>query len=118
MTVTGNTLRLMPVLSFALFIAYFSILPSAAMPDLNLWDKLQHFGAYLVFVLLTYPLTLKRHHLHLAVIAICAYGGLLEIAQAYSPGRYASILDFLANSLGAIFGLLLLRLCPPIKQLG
>ena len=111
MTVTGNTLRLMPVLSFALFIAYFSIVPSAAMPDLNLWDKLQHFGAYLVFVLLTYPLTL-------AVIAICAYGGLLEIAQAYSPGRYASILDFLANSLGAIFGLLLLRLCPPIKQLG
>ena len=42
MTVTGNTLRLMPVLSFALFIAYFSIVPSAAMPDLNLWDKLQH----------------------------------------------------------------------------
>ncbi|MBU0539737.1 MAG: VanZ family protein [Gammaproteobacteria bacterium] len=105
-----NSLRALPLLGYAVFIGYASTLPSAEMPNLNVWDKLQHFGAYLLFVLLAYPLTLQPRNLHLIVIAICAYGGALELAQAFSPGRYASFLDFIANSFGALSGLLLLKI--------
>lgn len=104
-----KVVRGLPLLGYALFIGYISTLPSAEMPDLNVWDKLQHFSAYLLFVILTWPLMLQRQHLYLAAIIICAYGGALELAQAYSPGRYASTLDFIANSVGAFSGVLLLR---------
>jgi VanZ family protein len=33
-----------------------------------------------------------------------AYGGLLEVAQSYMPGRVMSGYDFMANTLGVVLG--------------
>ena len=42
-------------------------------------------------------------------IGIVAYGGMMEVAQSFMPGRMMSAYDFLANTLGVIVGALVVR---------
>lgn len=43
----------------------------------------------------------RRHRLVRPCAALIAYAGLLELAQALSPGRSPGVLDFLAGAAGA-----------------
>ena len=67
-------------------------------------DKLTHLLAYYIFAVLGYrALKARRYYLHLC-LGIIAYGGLMEVAQSYMPGRMMSGYDFLANTLGVVLG--------------
>jgi VanZ family protein len=69
----------------------------------NVWDKLQHFGAYaLLAVLATLALEARRWWL-LALLGLVALGGALEIGQGL-VGRDMSFRDEIANTLGVIAG--------------
>lgn len=85
-----------------------SLLPGDSMPmktleHLDISDKIEHFGAYSVFMFL--PAIHERWKL----VASVALGGLLlgiglEFGQLYSPGRSFEIADMIADTLGVCFG--------------
>ncbi len=78
-------------------------------------DYLAHFLAYALFAVTlvwaitcggTKRLTLKR--VILCWLVAVTWGGLDEWQQGFVPNRYPSLLDLLADSLGAGFSLLLI----------
>jgi VanZ family protein len=77
-------------------------------PDLSSvlgWDKAQHFTAYFGLASMATMVLGLRPRLAPAILGIILLGGALEIAQAYT-GRDADLLDFLANTIGALAGVL------------
>ncbi|HRB53929.1 MAG TPA: VanZ family protein [Bacteroidia bacterium] len=106
-----------PPLMWGLFIFILCAIPGKNLPhyswaDLLSVDKLVHFTLFFILILL-----LKRAWLfiykgvssyNLIAIAIgVIYGGSLELMQSYFyTDRSGSWFDFLANSLGAICGVL------------
>jgi VanZ family protein len=104
-------------LGSALLVAYWLLLftathvPSSRLPlPLNLWDKAQHFGAYAVLAILL-SLVFQKTSWSLAVryatvfVVVVSYGALDEWLQHFIPGRNPDILDFVADVLGATFGI-------------
>jgi VanZ family protein len=81
------------------------------------WDKLEHFTAYFGLVSMATMMVGLRPRLGWAILGVILFGGALEILQGYT-GRDPEVLDFVANSLGAIAGLgagvLFLRLFDPL----
>ncbi len=69
------------------------------------WDKADHFIAYFGLASMATMILGLRPRLAAAIASVIFLSGALEIVQAYS-GRDAEILDFIANSLGAISGTL------------
>ncbi len=61
-----------------------------------------------IFAALAHRLNLSGRRYVFVCIAIVAYSGFLEIAQSFVPGRYMSVLDLLANTLGVVLSALLL----------
>ncbi|HMY13468.1 MAG TPA: VanZ family protein [Bacteroidia bacterium] len=106
-----------PALFWGLFIFILCAIPGKNLPhyswaDLLSVDKLVHFTLFFILIIL-----LKRAWLfvykgvrsnNLLAIAIgVIYGGSLELMQSYFyTDRSGSWFDFLANSLGAICGVL------------
>src|SRR5258708_14322376 len=64
-----------------------------------------HFGTS-VAVSLSYGFRIGQ--LRLIGILVC-YAGILELGQNFSPGRNASVFDFLASSLGVVAGAVAFR---------
>lgn len=69
------------------------------------WDKADHFIAYFGLASMATMILGLRPRLAAAIASVIFLSGALEVLQAYS-GRDAEILDFIANSLGAISGTL------------
>ncbi|MFC2128879.1 VanZ family protein [Bacteroidota bacterium] len=112
---------------WAIVILLLSLLPSRNINKLvpfNMLflDKIVHFFMYSILSLLFYSairnkaIFLKKQLLSyfLIFIFISIYGGLLELIQNNSiSGRTPDIMDFVANSIGAISGLLIYS---PLKR--
>jgi len=92
-------------------------LPSDAMPQFGLYDKLKHFIAYLVLsIFLTMSLYLqsrfknaKKEFIKYSFIITIIYSTFDELHQLFIPGRYAEILDWLANLIGIILGIFVVK---------
>lgn len=72
-------------------------------------DKISHFIAYAVLMIncgIIYYSNLRV--LLFAGILSVAYGMLMEIGQYFVPGRFMSIYDIFANTLGVIIGFILI----------
>ena len=89
-----------------------SLLPAAnplmvAIGHLHIWDKLQHFGAYLALSIL--PVIGFRDKRRGIVVGLSMFllGVLLELGQHFSPGRSVEPGDVLANGLGVTCGAVL-----------
>ncbi len=110
----------MPAIFWALFIFILCVIPGKAIPkytwtELLSVDKLVHCFIFLVLVVLikkafaksqiVFPI-LKQNYFTLTLCIL--YGGMLELMQTYLlTDRYGSWFDFLANSMGAVLGVLL-----------
>src|ERR1017187_7717444 len=88
------------------------LLPAAspvmvAIGRLHIWDKLQHFGAYLA--LSSLPVIGFRDKSRGIVVGLSMFllGVLLELGQHFSPGRSVELGDVLANGAGVSCGILL-----------
>ena len=107
---------LLPALAYAALIFWLSSQPNPVpwMPRAWwTWDKLMHAAEYAGFAaLLTLglarlgPMALGRAAL-LAVVLAAAYGATDELHQAFVPNRDCSVLDWLADAVGAGLGGLL-----------
>ena len=71
-----------------------------AVASLHIYDKVQHFGAYLVLAFLPAIGFRDRHRGIVAVISIFALGVLLEAGQHFSAGRTVDAADVVANTAG------------------
>ena len=69
------------------------------------WDKADHFIAYFGLASMATLILGLRPRLAWAILGVILLSGVLEILQAFA-GRDAELLDFVANSLGAMAGAL------------
>jgi VanZ family protein len=89
-----------------------SLLPAAnpvmvMIGRLHIWDKLQHFGAYLALSLLPVVGFRDRRRGLLAGLSMFVLGVLMEAGQHFSPGRAVELGDVIANGAGVSCGALL-----------
>ncbi len=92
-------------------------MPIDRLPSFGLTDKMNHFIAYFALaILVNLTLMYQRKSLLLfnkavmATIVICLlYGVIDELHQMYIPGRFAETMDWFADSLGAVSGVLLVK---------
>lgn len=104
-----------PMTVWALIIFVFSALPSDTIQIPSFWnmDKIIHVVIYFVLaVLLLMGLFMTSRSISftdsalLTLLAVVAYGGLMELLQQYVfITRHGDFLDFAANSVGAILGI-------------
>ncbi len=78
-------------------------------------DKLLHFSAFLALAISSsLALTPGRRSGWRVVAGLLVYGTLIEIVQAFVPGRDASVQDLLADAAGIAAGL---TLCALLRRL-
>ena len=78
-----------------------------AVGRLHVWDKLQHFGAYLALSFLPVIGFRDRRRGLMAGLSMFLLGILMEAGQHFSPGRAVELGDVLANGAGVSCGALL-----------
>jgi VanZ family protein len=78
-----------------------------AIGHLHVWDKLQHFGAYLALSLLPVIGFRDRRRGLVAGLSMFLLGTLMEAGQHFSPGHAVELGDVLANGAGVSCGTLL-----------
>ena len=92
-------------------------IPGDSVPEFALDDKLKHFTAYFVLtIFLTFALKFQNRreiirikYLLVSFIITVIYSTIDEIHQVFIPGRSAEIWDWLANLMGILLGLALIR---------
>ncbi len=114
-----------PLGLYWLLIFVLTTIPGSHIPKLfGISDKIKHFGAYLVLAfLLNFALFLQKKYKnitknsHLFTIIIVAFYGLFdEIHQIFIPGRSFDWWDLLADLLGSLFGILLVKIMLKISN--
>ena len=116
--VKNFTFYWLPLIAYCLFIYIQSSFPSPeSLPSFEFSDKLYHFAAYAVMGILFYrayqTLPIKNNIqllLLLSLISACLYGISDEIHQSFVPERDGSLLDVVADMLGAVCGIYLYHL--------
>ena len=105
-----------PLAVYWIVLFILTTIPTDAIPQFfNTQDKLEHFTGYFVLsVLLCLTLHFQKKNIQLskysvliAFLLIISYGAVDELHQLFIPGRTADITDWLADSIGAGFGILL-----------
>ncbi|MBT8386900.1 MAG: VanZ family protein [Ignavibacteria bacterium] len=92
-------------------------LPVQSVPSLGIGgDKVAHFFAYLILSVLLYLTFIfqekfrfaQRNAVQLTLAIAIIYGVLDEIHQMLVPGRSAELLDWIADSIGSVCGVLII----------
>lgn len=81
------------------------------------FDKVVHFSMYAVLAALVLRATTSYRRVSTAVLVVLvlsAFGAADEYHQAFIPNRSASILDWVADTLGVIAGVLAVRYIPQL----
>jgi len=90
----------------ALAIIFLSLLPADELPDIDVWDKLEHAIAYAtVSLALGIGWAGQRRAWYLLGSGLVVLGVLLEYLQSFVPGRLADPADAVANLVGTLLGL-------------
>jgi VanZ family protein len=105
-----------PLVAWFLVIHNFSATPSTDLPKVSIpfADKIFHMVEYFVLGVLTirafdkseFKVSLAKLAVLAIIIALC-YGGFDELYQRTRPDRSCDIFDFMADSLGAIAGVII-----------
>ncbi|KAA0678974.1 VanZ family protein [Roseomonas genomospecies 6] len=79
--------------------------PQLAPSGLYGFDKLVHAGAFGLLTLLGVLASASRRTAFLAILAVFALGGAIEVAQSFVPRREASLSDLAGDVVGIAAGL-------------
>ncbi len=104
-----------PLILYWIILFTATSLPAANVPSFAVSDKIKHLSAFFgLSVLLSLTLLyqdkvslFKKYFLVAALFISSLYGLLDEIHQSFVPGRNSEFLDWVADSLGAAAGVLL-----------
>ena len=112
----NKTINLTFLVLYCSFIFWLSSKPSLPMPMFfSHQDKIHHMGAYFIMGILAWRffngLFSKPTVVILVSLGFCSFYGISdEWHQSYVPGRDADILDWLADTLGALIALVTIQL--------
>lgn len=88
-----------------LFVGYKSLVPTVSIPQITHFDKLLHFVAYFGLAFIFTMGAARRIKPLFICLLVIAYGSLIEVLQYFMAlGRSGSVLDGVANGVGAIVG--------------
>lgn len=108
----------LPLVFYWILLFTLTSLPSQSVPSVGVNDKLEHSLAYFGLSFLLY-LTLLfqkksdfliKYAAIFTILIIVIYAVLDEVHQLLIPGRSCEMLDFLADMLGGIVGILILKI--------
>ena len=108
----------LPLIFYWIVLFTLTTLPTSSLPSVGLSDKLEHILAYFGLSFLLY-LTLffqkksfffKKNAALITLSIIILYGILDEVHQLLIPGRSCELYDFLADLLGGIIGIALVKI--------
>jgi len=96
-------------------ILFFATAPLENTVIIHVWDKLQHFAAFIVLAFfLDHSFPLQPFN-RFKLLTLVVFGVFIELIQSQIPYRFFSLLDVAADSIGAIFYIPLLLIS---KRLG
>jgi VanZ family protein len=109
-----------PAIVWAAVILILSATPGKNLPQIDFGDlleadKIAHVGVYLILTLLIFRGLYRRKRLNnrnigWAILISAGYGILLETGQYFFfPGRYFEFFDIVANIIGSISSLIILK---------
>jgi VanZ family protein len=99
--------------AMVLFILYATLAPSRDVPDLHIWDKLEHATAFFGMTFWFGGLV-RRRRLWVLAVVMSTFGAAIEVAQGtMGLGRDMDIHDWIADSIGILLALGLLLCVPP-----
>jgi VanZ family protein len=105
----GFLVHVLPALVYVVMIFYGGSLRASQMPPVKVSDKLVHLIAFGILQLLAYravrfeqPRKSRQVHLVTSALATSAIGAALEIYQLFIKYRSAELLDWLADTVGAV----------------
>lgn len=106
-----------PLIIYWIILFTATTLPGPQLPDIHIGDKIEHFGAFFILsIMVNLTLIFQRKSFFLfryailvTIITCMTYGAIDEIHQMIIPGRFADIRDWLADSTGALAGVLVLN---------
>jgi VanZ family protein len=97
-----------PGLWLALWFGLFGLVATGSLVSIAHFDKVQHFVGYAALSGYAVMLFARLRTQALMALAVIGFGIALEVAQAtLTPDRMGDAADVVANSLGALAGLLL-----------
>ena len=108
----------LPLIFYWILLFTLTTLPSKSVPVIGVNDKVEHLLAYFGLSFLLYltllfqkkSVLLKRNALLFTLIIVFAYGIIDEVHQLMIPGRSCEFIDFTADMLGGILGLIIMRI--------
>ena len=112
-------LNQLALILYCVLIFWLSNQPSVSIP-LNLpnFDKVVHAGAYFIMGILAWRAftTWLPKPVFLTIVFCSLYGLSDEWHQSYIVGRYADVFDWVADTVGGIFSVLLMNNSPKLKR--
>ena len=105
-----SSLKPLMFFSFAVIltgITLLSLLPPKSTINIGNQDKISHYLAYF-FLTINALLIIKNRKQVITILLIILYGFIIECLQSFVPGRFPSYNDVVANSMGALSGLIII----------
>ena len=111
-----NTLVYLPLIVYWIILLIATSIPAQSVPSFGVGDKVNHLLAYFIlsiFLYLTFSfqeksIVAKRNAVLLTIAITLLYGVLDELHQMLIPGRSAELLDWTADAVGAVCGVLII----------
>jgi VanZ family protein len=108
----------LPLIFYWILLFTLTSLPSQSVPAVGVNDKVEHMLAYFGLSFLMYlallfqekSRLLKSNALLFTLLFVFAYGILDEVHQLLIPGRSCEFLDFMADMLGGIVGIIVVKI--------
>ena len=92
-------------------LAFLSLLPAEEMVRTGVGQRIEHFVAYAGSAGIAMIGYGQRSRSPWVIFgSFCAYAGVLEFLQHFSPGRSPALADFVASAMGAFVGMLVILL--------
>jgi VanZ family protein len=85
-----------------LIVAVLLLMPAAMLVETDVWDKLEHAGAFAGLTLLGCLAFPERSNAARLAVGLVAFGSVCETLQMFVPGRSASVEDAIANTIGVL----------------
>ena len=108
----------LPLVFYWIILFTLTTLPAQSVPSVGVSDKLEHLLAYFVLSILLYltllfqrkSVLLKNYAMLFTILIVFAYGIIDELHQLMIPGRSCELLDFLADMIGGIIGIIIVKI--------
>lgn len=116
----------LPLILYWIVLFILTSLPSDISLDINVSDKIEHFGAYGLLSFLLYLTMyfqtkyrlLNKYPATFTLLFASLYGLVDELHQLFVPGRSADVLDWSADFLGSVLAVLISKfILEKLKQI-